>query len=244
MLGADHHDEADEAFNTLDRDGNGDISLSETILTVCDFGRVRHAIANSLQDVDNAIGVLDNLLCMVLFVVVIFVFVAFLNSSFMTTLATAGTALLSLSFVFAGTSQEILGSCIFLFAKHPFDILDRVDVGDDKLTVQSISLLFTVFRHVGSSKLAQVPNSVLNTLWIHNVSRSEAMKEQLSISISFDTTLEDIQLLKNELHAFVTDKENSRDFQPDVEVEITDIASMGSLQLSIEIRHKSNVSEP
>lgn len=118
--------------------------------------------------------------------------------------------------------------------------MDRVDIGDDKLVVQSISLLFTVFRHVNSSKLAQVPNSVLNTLWIHNVSRSEAMKEQLTISVSFDTTLEDIQLLKNELHAFVTDKENARDFQPDVEVEITDIAAMGNLQLTVDIRHKSN----
>ena len=66
------------------------------------------------------------------------------------------------------------------------------------------------------------------------------MKEQLTISVSFDTTLEDIQLLKNELHTFVTDKENSRDFQADVEVEITDIAAMGNLQLTIDIRHKSN----
>ena len=32
--------------------------------------------------------------------------VAFLNASFTTTLATAGTALLSLSFVFAVTAQE------------------------------------------------------------------------------------------------------------------------------------------
>ena len=45
--------------------------------------------------------------------------VAFLNTSFTTTLATAGTALLSLSFVFATTTQEVLGSCIFLFVKHP-----------------------------------------------------------------------------------------------------------------------------
>ena len=99
VLGADHHDEADEAFDILDQDGNGDISLSEMILTICDFGRVRHAIANSLHDVDKAIGVLDNLLCTIILVIIIFVFVAFLNSSFTTTLATAGTALLSLSFV-------------------------------------------------------------------------------------------------------------------------------------------------
>ncbi|KAL9126827.1 MAG: hypothetical protein Q9217_004178 [Psora testacea] len=240
VLGADRHDEAEEAFAVLDRDSNGDISLDEMVLTVCDFGKERHSIANSLHDVDQAINVLDKLLCTIVFIMVIFVFVAFLNSSFTTTLATAGTALLSLSFVFAGTAQEVLGSCIFLFVKHPFDVLDRVDIGEDQLVVKHISLLFTVFKHVKNHKLTQVPNVTLNTLWIQNVSRSEAMREQLLIYISFDTTLEDIQLLKNEMHAFVTDKENSRDFQPDIDVEITGIAAMDKLELKVEIRHKSN----
>ena len=165
---------------------------------------------------------------------------AFLNSSFTTTLATAGTALISLSFVFATTAQEVLGSCIFLFVKHPFDVLDRVDIGDDQLVVKHISLLFTVFKHISTHKLTQVPNIVLNTMWIQNVSRSDAMREQLSIYIDFGTTLEDVQFLRNEMQAFVTDKENSRDFQPDIDVEITGIASMDKMELKVEIRHKSN----
>ena len=165
---------------------------------------------------------------------------AFLNSSLTTTLATAGTALLSLSFVFATTAQEFLGSCIFLFVKHPFDVLDRVDIGDDQLVVKHISLLFTVFKHINTHKLTQVPNIVLNTMWIQNVSRSDAMREQLSIYVDFGTSLEDVQLLRNEMQAFVTDKENSRDFQPDINVEITGIASMDKMELKVEIRHKSN----
>ncbi|KAL8637049.1 MAG: hypothetical protein Q9228_005633 [Teloschistes exilis] len=241
VLGEEHHVEAEECFACLDRDGNGDVSLDEMILTVCEFGRERHSIANSLHDVDQAINVLDGLLCTIVFIMCIFVFaVAFLNSSFMTTLATAGTALLSLSFVFAATAQEVLGSCIFLFVKHPFDVLDRVDVGDDQLIVEHISLLFTVFRKVNTGKLTQTPNVVLNTQWIQNVSRSKAMKEQLLLYVHFDTTLEDIQLLRNEMQAFVRDRENSRDFQPDVDVEVTGIAEMNKLELNVEIRHKSN----
>ena len=42
------------------------------------------------------------------------------------------------------------------------------------------------------------------------------------------------------MQAFVTDKENSRDFQPDINVEITGIASMDKMELKVEIRHKSN----
>lgn len=74
VLGDGHHDEAEECFACLDRDGNGDVSLDEMILTVCEFGRERHSIANSMHDVDQAINVLDGLLCTIVFIMCIFVF--------------------------------------------------------------------------------------------------------------------------------------------------------------------------
>ena len=66
------------------------------------------------------------------------------------------------------------------------------------------------------------------------------MKEQLEMFIAFDTSLEDIEILRKEMEAFVRDPENSRDFQPDVVLECTGICSMDKLQLKVEIRHKSN----
>ncbi|KAL8945907.1 MAG: hypothetical protein Q9183_007985, partial [Haloplaca sp. 2 TL-2023] len=74
VLGEEHRLDAEECFACLDRDGNGDVSLDEMILTVCEFGRERHSIANSLHDVDQAINVLDKLLCTIVFVMCIFVF--------------------------------------------------------------------------------------------------------------------------------------------------------------------------
>ncbi|KAI9728241.1 MAG: hypothetical protein M1834_007734 [Cirrosporium novae-zelandiae] len=240
VLGLDRKEEAEEAFAAIDRDGNGDISLDEMIMTVCEIARTRRSISTSMHDVDAAIHVLDNLLCTAVFIVVVFIFVAFLNKNFTTTLATAGTTLLSLSFVFSATCQEVLGSCIFLFVKHPYDVGDRVDVSDVQYTVDHISLLFTVFRQVSSHKTTQMPNNILNGLSIDNVSRSVAMREQLTMYISFDTSLEDIHLLKNELLKFVLDKENSRDFLPEVEVEVTGISEMNKLELKVDICHKSN----
>ncbi|KAI9820233.1 MAG: hypothetical protein M1827_005855 [Pycnora praestabilis] len=240
VLGAERQIEAEECFAALDQDGNGDISLDEMILTVVQFGRERHSIANSMADVDQAISVLDNLLCTIVFVIIVFVFIGFLNASFTTTLATAGTALLSMSFVFAVTAQEILGSCIFLFVKHPFDVGDRVDINTDQLTVEHISLLFTVFKRVNNYKMVQIPNIVLNTVWIENISRSKAMREQVLIYIDIGTSLEDIQTLKNEMQGFVTDKENSRDFQPDMDIEVNGLMDMSKMELKVEIRHKSN----
>ena len=240
VLGAGRQPEAEACFAALDRDRNGDVSLDEMILTVTEFGRERHAIANSMHDVDQAIKVLDRMLIVVVIVAVILVIVSFLVTSFYTTLATTGTALLSLSFVFSTTAQEILGSCIFLFVKHPYDIGDRVEVSSENLVVEHISLLFSVFRKVSSNQLVQVPHVLLNTVWINNISRSKAMREQLSIDIDFDTTFEDIQLLRSEMTKFVLDSANSRDFFPDLDVQVLGIGSMDKMELRVDIMHKSN----
>ncbi|KAI4722879.1 hypothetical protein E4T48_00853 [Aureobasidium sp. EXF-10727] len=243
VLGDNRREEAEEAFIMLDKDCNGDISLDEAVQQVIQISRDRKALGTSMHDVDQAINVLDRLLMVIVFIIIIFTFIAFLNASFTTTLATAGTTLLSLSFVFSVTAQEVLGSCIFLFVKHPYDIGDRVDIGADHFAVDHISLLFTVFRRVSGlevGKSVQIPNNVLNNLWIENVSRSKLMKEQLTLDVSFDTTFEDIQLLKNELLTFVCDKDNSRDFLPDIDVEVLGTSDMSKLQLRVEVRHKGN----
>ncbi|KAF2712081.1 hypothetical protein K504DRAFT_488586 [Pleomassaria siparia CBS 279.74] len=240
VMGPGREKEAEECFASLDKDGNGDISLEEMILTVTELGRERKSIATSMHDVDQAINALDGLLFTMVFIVCIFVFIAFLSPSFVTTLTTSATALLSLSFVFAATCQEVLGSCIFLFVKHPYDIGDRVDVATDQLTVEHISLLYTVFKRVNNGKMVQTPNIVLNNLWVENITRSKAMREQVDLDVSFDTTFEDINVLKQELLAFVRNAQNSRDFHPDLEVEVVGIAEMNKLELRVDIRHKSN----
>ena len=166
--------------------------------------------------------------------------VAFLNQGFGTTLAAGATTLLSLSFVFAVSAQEVLGSCIFLFVKHPYDVGDRVEINTQPLIVERISLLYTVFRHVQDQRTIQVPNIVLNTNWIENITRSKAMREQIVLTVDFGTSFGDIQLLKNELEYFVRDKENCRDFQSDIDIEVLGLGEMSKLELRVEIRHKSN----
>ncbi|KAJ8110494.1 hypothetical protein OPT61_g6679 [Boeremia exigua] len=240
VMGPGRADEAEECFGSLDRDGNGDISLDEMILTVTEIGRERKAINSSMHDVDAAINALDGLLFTVVFIVCIFVFIAFLSPEFKGTLTTSATALLSLSFVFAATAQEILGSCIFLFVKHPFDIGDRVDITAEALTVEHIALLYTVFKRISNGKTVQIPNIVLNSLWVENVTRSKSMREQVSVFCDFATSFEDIHLLKLEMQAFLRDPANSRDFHPDTDIEVISIAEMNKLELRVEIRFKGN----
>ncbi|KAJ5963678.1 uncharacterized protein N7479_003554 [Penicillium vulpinum] len=240
VLGAEHEAEAEECFLALDRDGNGDISLDEMVLTITEFGRMRKALNHSMHDVDQAIRVLDNLLMCVAGLVSVLVFISFVTTGFGTVIAAGATSLLSLSFVFSVTAQEVLGSCIFLFVKHPFDIGDRVEVSDKPFIVERISLLFTVFRSVTDSRITQVPNNILNSLWVDNFTRANAMHEHLVIPVAFDTTFAEVQLLRQEMENFVRDKENNRDFQRDIDIELDGVGDMDKLQLRVDIRHKSN----
>ncbi|KAI1803126.1 Mechanosensitive ion channel-domain-containing protein [Daldinia bambusicola] len=243
VLGPGHRDEAEECFEAIDEDGNGDISLDEMIRKVVEMGKERKAIGNSMKDISQALAVFDRVLLFIVLLIVIFIFLAFFQSSFITTLATAGTTLLSLSFIFAVTTQEFLGSCIFLFVKHPYDVGDRVDItGTEKeqLVVEKISLLYTVFNRIDRMQVVQVPNIVLNNVWIENVTRSKAMKEVIDINVSYDTSFEDIELLRLEMEKFVQAPENARDFQPDISISVAGVGDLDKLQLKIAIKHKSN----
>jgi len=95
-----------------------------------------------------------------------------------------------------------------------------------------------VLKRVDNNKTTQIPNNVLNTKILENITRSGCMKEQLTIAVHYDTSFEDIQKLKYELLLFA--KENSRDFQPDLEVEVIGINDLDKLVLRLEMRHRSN----
>jgi len=130
-----------------------------------------------------------------------------------------------------------------LFVKHPYDVGDRVDItGPEKeqLIVERISLLYTVFTRIDKMQVVQIPNIVLNTLWIENVSRSKAMKEGIDINVSYDTSFEEIELLRLEMENFVRAPENSRDFQQDIAIGVGGVGDLDKLQLKIAIKHKSN----
>lgn len=120
----------------------------------------------------------------------------FLSPSLLGALATSATALLSLSFVFATTCQEVLGSCVFLFIKHPYDTGDFVVIDDTELVVERISLLYTVFTRVQTAQIVQTPNIILNSLWVDNVTRSKVWKEQTSLQVALDTDSSKISKLR------------------------------------------------
>ena len=74
VLGPAHKEDAEESFAAIDADQNGDISLQEMVLKVVDIGKERKAIANSMKDIGQALGVFDEILLFVVCIIVIIIF--------------------------------------------------------------------------------------------------------------------------------------------------------------------------
>lgn len=240
VLGEEYREEAEEAFGLIDADLNGDISLEEMILKVVAIGSERKAISEGMKDIGQALQAFDKVLMFVVFIAAIIIFILFFNDNLLKSFGTIGTALLSMSFVFAVTTQEFLGSCIFLFVKHPFDVGDRVEINKIEMTVERISLLYSVFIKTDTMQTTQIPNIQLNNLWIDNVTRSKNMSESFQTSVSYDTSFEDVELLRIEMEKFVRAPENSRDFNSDFTVGIGGVGNLDKLVLNFTICHKSN----
>ncbi|KAI9745901.1 MAG: hypothetical protein M1818_000582 [Claussenomyces sp. TS43310] len=239
VLGPQAGENAEECFSMLDVDGNDDVSLDEMIMRIAEISTTRKAIARSMRDVSQAIRALDQVLSGAALLFSVFALICFLDNGFSSILSTASSTLISLSFVFSTTAQEFFASCIFLFVKHPYDIDDSVDIwGPDgtmnRLSVEQISLFYTSFKRIDNMEWVQIPNNVLNGLWINNVTRSKAMIERIDISISFDTSIDDLEALRAEMESFVRAPENNRDFQQDVILHCNAVGGMDKLQLILE----------
>lgn len=66
------------------------------------------------------------------------------------------------------------------------------------------------------------------------------MKETVELKVSFDTTFEDIELLRLEMENFVRSPDNARDFQPDFNISVAGVGELDKMVLFITIKHKSN----
>ena len=157
-----------------------------------------------------------------------------------------GVSLIGLSFGFGRTIFEFLGGCIFIFLKHAYDVGDRIEVYNvasttrTSVVVEKITILYTIFRRIDNGKELQMSNDRLNMKRIENVTRSGANREEMSIFVDFNTTFTDIENLKANLQRFVRSRENTRDYQPNVEVRLNNIFEMNKLELICSFYHKSN----
>lgn len=242
VLGEERRKDCETVFRLLDLDGNGDLTLEEMCSAVVEIRHEHKAIYNSLKDVDSAIKKLHSVLLFVILIIIIVIFIGMLAPSASAVLATLGSTILAMSFVFSVTAQEILASCVFLFVKHPLDVGDRVDINGDSFFVKEISLLFTVFTRTGDNTIVQAPNSVLNTLWIDNLSRSGPQCFAIKLYVGLpDTSLAQIQAFKERVNQFVLD--NPKDYFENPFISCTDLPDLDRVCLYLSVTFTNNFSD-
>ncbi|KAF8070126.1 Mechanosensitive ion channel-domain-containing protein [Lyophyllum atratum] len=228
---------AEQVFALFDKDLNGDTSRDEVEMACLEFHREQLSIENSMRDLDSAVGRLDNILISVYVVVAVLIIAVALEAQLATLVTGAGTLILGLSWLIGGTLQEVLTSIIFLFVKHPFDVGDRVNINKEYYTVKEIRLLSTVFLD-SNSTLVQAPNTILNTLFIQNIRRSPQMSETFTFDVSYATTFEDLERLREKMLEFI--KAERRDYQPAFDVAVKDFPEQEKMTLTADIKYKSN----
>lgn len=86
------------------------------------------------------------------------------------------TGIVALSFAFAAPVAEVANFCVFVFAKHAYDVGDFVNIKDRKLVVKRIYLTHTNFEEVAGAyergRVLQMSHSALSAKAIVNWTRS------------------------------------------------------------------------
>ncbi|KAJ7497312.1 Mechanosensitive ion channel-domain-containing protein [Mycena latifolia] len=232
-------EEADSVFALFDQDSNGDASRDEVEMALMEFHREQLSIEHSMQDLDSAVGRLDNIFMSLYVVIAILIIAVALEAQVATLVTSAGTLVLGLSWLIGGTLSEVLTSIIFLFIKHPFDVGDRVCIDKSNYTVKEIRLLSTIFIN-SEGVYVQAPKCsfLIDQQLIQNIRRSPQMSESFTFDVHYLTSFEDVERLRQRMLTFVTTER--RDYQPVFDIVVLDFPDQEKMTLQADIKYKSN----
>ncbi|TBU30708.1 Mechanosensitive ion channel-domain-containing protein [Dichomitus squalens] len=230
--------DARAAFALFDKDGNGDISKREMREAVRRIYRERKALTASLKDVGSAVGKLDAVMLSVVALIFIFICLLIFNrNNTIASLVPLATIIVGFSFIFGHSAQTLFESLIFIFSTHVFDVGDLVMIDDQPLFVREFGLFSTTFRRVDGMEII-APNSLLaSSKLVHNLRRSNSMWESTTLTVAYDTPLEQLEQLRIRLQGYVAT--NNREWS-NVTVNIDKMDNQNAISLIVAMEHRPN----
>lgn len=230
-------EEAKEAFDVFDKDGNGNLTRREFRDTVVQIYRERKGLAQAIRDTSQAMGKIDGILLVITCLITLFVSLSIFSVEFWAALIPFGTLLAACTFIFDTSAKALCQGIIFQFVTHPYDSGDLVLIDGSYMFVENIGILGTIFIGADGMKL-YAPTVLLQTKIICNVRRSGNMGESLTFNIDFRTNNETILLLRERLSEWV--QSQSRDFATGFDMRVSQILDMNQIILVVWLPHKGN----
>ncbi|KAF8305933.1 hypothetical protein DL93DRAFT_2181438 [Clavulina sp. PMI_390] len=230
-------EDAKEAFQIFDKDGNENITRAEIKTTIMKVYKERRFLARSLKDVGAALVTLDWIMLAAATVMLFFIALSVFNVQITKLLTSFYTLGIALSFIFKNSAANGFDAVMFLFVSHPFDTGDRCFINGENLVVKKMGLFATIFTRSDGTHTYYF-NTQLTNVFIINARRSNKSAESCTIQIDWRTPLSKIDELEKAMNHWIDTDEN-RWFNT-TSIMLQSISYQRSLEMTIGIAHNSN----
>lgn len=226
------------AWLLLDHNNDRRVTMDEVIRSVEQAYNNRSVLSKSLAESQTVVGQVQRVIHAFLLIVLAFVAVAILIPGSVSKVWTSMSAgLLSFSFVFGNSIQEVFENCIFLFFTHPFDLGDKIRWNGDTYFVRGITLNYVNLLQAAGSYV-NVSTHVLKEAAITNVTRSQRVWESIRFAADINTTVQQCEIAADKVVEAISS--NPRLFGGMYRVWLSDTDSANKIEISAHFDLKTN----
>lgn len=230
-------DDANNFFEELDYDDNGDITLEEMKSGIQQIYHSCAILSESLSSNWDLNKRLDSLLMFVVFIFTGIMSIPIFEMNMINFIVAIGSSFVTIKFFIQGSLKSILNTIIFIFVQHPFDVGDQVDIKGIRYCVKRIGWSTTTFSDK-QAHLTYISNCTLVDEKIINYRRSGPQSQIVCFKIAGDTSNGKLKCLQEALKIFLS--KHPRDFADTCIVTINRMIDRDRLEIRYLIKHKSN----
>ncbi|KAK5340988.1 hypothetical protein LTR98_001780 [Exophiala xenobiotica] len=163
---------SEDLFARLDESCDGQVTREELETLVVNTGAQLNKRAESMQGIKKLLSKLELLLTLVMFTII----------NWVKDSKALWTGFIGLGFAINGVIADFVADCVFVFAKHAYDVGDLIEAKTKKLVVRDVHLTHTDFEEQGSEgadaigMVVQISHKVLAAEVIINWTRSNDLK--------------------------------------------------------------------
>ncbi|KAL3160440.1 hypothetical protein ABBQ32_010760 [Trebouxia sp. C0010 RCD-2024] len=201
-------EKAQQAFDILDVDGDGQVTLHNIRDAVVSIYQERKHLAFTLKDTKTIVGKLERIAGFVIHILMFFFYLVIFDVDVTHLWTAVAAAIVAFSFIFKNAIATMFDSVIFLFVVHAFDVGDGILLNGDLHKVEEIALNMTVLKRWDGGRI-WYPNSMINTVPILNVTRSENKWEFFKVFLDVGHPLGVFESIRAEVMKFLEDNPKS-----------------------------------